>query len=155
MKPSLYVAIALLVSVPALAWGTTFTTNNHIPVNVAVFVGCAVGGDVAMVALTGTLHILNVVTIDGAGIHLQEHFNPTGITGTGLTTGDKFQGTGITRSSFLMTPAGTIEVTFINRFNIVGTGRAPSFIVRETEHTTVLADGTATTTVSTFTMECK
>ena len=118
MKPSLYVAIALLVSVPALAWGTTFTTNNHIPVNVAVFVACAVGGDGEMVALTGTLHILNVVTIDGAGIHLQEHFNPTGITGTGLTTGDKFQGTGITRSSFLIILPGIFDLTHISRFNI-------------------------------------
>ena len=158
MRQLLYVVLALVVSaVPALSQATTLTTNIQIPINIALFVPCAAGGAGETVTVAGTLHILDIVTIDAAAgsIRLEEHFNPTGVVGTGLTTGDKYRGTGITRSSFHVTPAGTFEFTHINRFNVIGQGRASNFTIRETVHTTVLADGTATSTVGNFTTVCK
>jgi len=158
MRQLLYVVLALVVSaLPALSQATTLTTNIEIPINIGLFVPCAAGGAGEAVTVAGTLHVLNIITIDAAAgiIRLQEHFNPTGVVGTGFTTSDKYRGTGITRTSFNLTPAGTFEFTHINRFNIIGQGRAANFAVRETVHTTVLADGTVTSTVGNFTTECK
>src|SRR6266571_8961895 len=106
MRQLLYVVLALVVSaVPALSQATTLTTNIEIPINIGLFVPCAAGGAGETVTVAGTLHILDIVTIDAAAgsIRLEEHFNPTGVVGTGFTTSDKYRGTG-TRTSFNVTP---------------------------------------------------
>jgi len=94
------------------------------------------------VAIAGTLHILNVITIDANGIHLLEQFQPNG--NCRNWPHDRGQVSRYRHYSLVHPPdsADTFEFTHINRFDIIGQGRASNFTIRETVHTIVLADGT-------------
>jgi hypothetical protein len=145
---------ALAGASAAGAAATTVTTNEQVPVTVLAFVPCANDGAGELVLLTGTLHVLTHVTIDDqGGLHVKQHFQPQGVSGTGLTTGDKYQGTGVTQSEFNAT-AG-FEATDINNFRIIGQGPGNNFLVHSTFHVTVTPNGDVTTVVDNFSVECR
>jgi hypothetical protein len=138
----------------ARAQATTVTTNEFVPVTVLAFVPCANDGAGELVILTGTLHVLSHVTIDDqGGLHVKQHFQPQGISGTGLTTGDTYHGTGVTQSEFDAT-AG-VEQTSINNFRIIGQGPNNNLLVHSTSHVTVTPNGDVTTVVDNFSVECQ
>ena len=145
---------ALMVLALTLPAQAEVVTNDKIPVDISVFIPCAVGGAGEVVILSGNLHILTSVTLDGnGGFHADTHFQPQGISGTGLTSGDKYQGTGVTRSSF----NGKVgfENTFVNNFRIIGQGPGNNLLVHQNVHITVHPDGTVTASVDNFKVECK
>jgi hypothetical protein len=155
------IATLLAVAAPALAGAaaagaeaTTVTTNEQVPVTVFAFVPCANDGAGELVVLTGTLHVLTHVTTDAqGGLHVKQHFQPQGISGTGLTTGDTYHGTGVTQTAFNAT-AGT-EQTSINNFRIIGQGPDNNYLVHATFHVTVTPSGDVTTIVDNFSVECR
>jgi hypothetical protein len=147
-------AMALAGAAVADAEATAVTTNEQIPITLVVFVPCANGGAGELVELTGTLHVLTHVTSDAqGGLHVKQHFQPQGISGTGLTTGDKYQATGVTQEEFNATVG--ITDTFINNFRIIGEGPGNNFLVHTTFHVTVNANGVVTTIVDNFSIECR
>jgi hypothetical protein len=146
--------VALAGAAAAGAEATTVTTNEQIPVVVVAFVPCANGGAGELVVLEGTLHVLTHVTIDDqGGLHVKQHFQPQGISGTGLTTGDTYYGTGVTQTEFNAT-AGS-EQTSINNFRIIGQGPDNNLLVHATFHVTVTPTGDVTTVVDNFSVECR
>jgi hypothetical protein len=145
-------ALALLVT-PTQA-GTV--VNESTPLDLSVFVPCANGGAGELVELTGNLHILETLTVNGNNFSLVEHFQPQGVSGTGQTTGARYQATGVTsmsqKGSF---QNGQATATFINRFDIIGQGPGNNFTIHETEHLTINADGTVTVFFDNFVADCK
>jgi len=130
------------------------TTNVKVPVDIGVFIPCAAGGSGEVVFLTGNLHVLLRFTIDSrGGIHAGYHFQPQGISGVGQTTGDKYQGTGVTQAEFNAKVG--VEETFINNFRIIGQGNGNNFLVHETFHITINANGSVTAFLDNFSVDCR
>ena len=135
---------------------TTFTDNMKFPVNIGVFIPCAAGGAGEVVFLSGNLHSLFHLTVNGNNFKFKIHNQPQGISGTGLTTGDKYQGTGVTQETFGGSFVnGQFSDTFVNNFRIIGQGRGNNFLVHETFHITFNANGELTAFVNNFRSECK
>jgi hypothetical protein len=150
----------IVVVLCALTVGSAYagtTTNEKTPFDMWVWVSCANGGNGELVRLTGELHVLFLVTFDqDGGLLVASHFQPMGVTGLGEVTGDRYQATGITRDNENFRPAGyPFETTYVNNFWIVGQGSGNNFLVHQTFHITVNANGELTTQVDNFRTECK
>jgi hypothetical protein len=138
---------------PGMA-ATVITFSSVFPIAIDVLIPCANGGLGEIVSLSGNLHDLFHITIDGrGGGHFRVHDNPQGITGVGQTTGAKYQATGVTQSQTNFTVGSTD--TFINNFRIIGQGPGNNFLVHENFHVTVNANGTVTVAHDNFSIECK
>jgi hypothetical protein len=84
------------------------------------------------------------------------HFQPQGISGTGETTGAKYTATGVTQQSFKSSlQNGQANFTFVNNFRMIGQGPGNNFLVHETLHIPMAADGTVTVVHDNFTIDCK
>jgi hypothetical protein len=72
------------------------------------------------------------------------------------TTGDKYQATGVTRTSFSMSLQNDqANTTFVNNFRIIGQGPGNKFLVHETAHITINANGTVTVNHDNLSFDCK
>jgi hypothetical protein len=139
-----------------LAQAETFTDNEIIPIVLEVFIPCAAGGAGEIVVLSGDLHVLFHGTINGNRFVMKAHFQPQGISGVGLTTGDKYQATGVTQETFGGSFVnGQFSDTFVNNFRIIGQGPGNNFLIHETFHVTVNANGEVTVVHVNFTVDCK
>ncbi len=146
-------AVLLLTGIPAYA---AVVTNTSIPLDLTVFVPCADGGAGEDIQLSGFLHVLISTTVDNnGGVHFSEQFNPQDVSGVGLTTGDKYRATGLTRDDFSTTSSGLVQFSFVNRFDMIGQGPGNNFSVHETQHVTILPDGTVTVSFDNLTITCK
>ena len=145
--------IALLVCAPIYA---AVVINTSFPVNIPVLIPCAAGGAGEVVTLTGNLHVLMSVTVNANNVSFDSHFQAQGISGTGSVTGDKYQATGITRFNFNADVIGfPFNTTLVNNFRIIGQGTGNNFVVHQTFHITVNANGDVTAFVDNFTAECR
>jgi hypothetical protein len=130
--------------------------NDTTEINLTVFIPCAAGGTGETVDLTGTLHTLITFTIDGNTVSGFFHFQPQGISGTGETTGAKYQATGVTQEGFKNSlQNGQANETFVNNFRLIGQGPGNNFLVHETLHFTINADGAVTVSHDNFSADCK
>src|SRR5689334_19455813 len=146
--------VALLGPTSALAAADSFTVSSKFPIDLVVFIPCAAGGAGEIVELTGNLHDLFHITLDGSGgVHVSFLDNPQGIKGYGWTTGARYQGTGGTHDHF-NSKVGYQE-TFINNFRMIGQGPGNNFLIHENFHITVNANGTVTSFHDNFSIECK
>jgi len=129
-------------------------TNVVYPVAIGVFIACANGGSGEVVVLTGNLHELFNVTLDGqGGAHVKSHFQPQQLAGVGLITGDRYQGTGVTQDMFNAKVGETY--TFVNNYRIIGQGPDNNFVVHEVTHVTVRPDGTVSAMVDQTSADCQ
>ncbi len=130
--------------------------NDRTDIDLTIFVPCADGGVGETVDLSGPLHTLISFTINGNNVSGKMHFQPQGISGTGESTGDKYQATGVTQESFKNSlQNGQANDTFINNFRIIGQGPGNNFLVHETLHFTINANGTTTVSHDNFSVDCK
>lgn len=130
------------------------TYNEKYAFDMMAWVPCANDGAGENVTLSGEMHELWTVTLDGnGGFHLKMHFNPQGVTGTGDVTGAKYNATGVTQDQL----NGRIgfEYTYVNNFRIIGQGKGNNLTIHENIHITVLADGTVTSYHDDFKIDCK
>ena len=130
--------------------------NDRTDVSLTVFVPCAADGAGEDVDLSGSLHTLITFTINGNNVSGFFRFQPQGISGTGETTGEKYRGTGVTQESFKTSlQDGQANSTFVNNFRIIGQGPGNNFLVHETLHFTINANGTTTVSHDNFSVACK
>jgi hypothetical protein len=95
-------------------------------------------------------------TVNGNDVSGYFHFQPQGLSGTGETTSDKYQATGVTQQSFKASlQNGQANLTFVNNFRIIGQGPGNNYLVHETMHITINADGTVTMSHDNFSVDCK
>ena len=147
------IAVLAILVVPAKA---AVVQNDSSPFAFSVFVPCANGGAGEIVDLSGDLHTLVTMTINGNNISGNAHYQPQGISGTGETTGAKYQATGITTENFKGSlQNGQFTDTFVNNFRIIGEGSGNNYLVHEVAHITINADGTITVNFDTPTIDCK
>ena len=105
--------------------------------------------------LSGDLHIVSHITRDaGGGYHLDDHYQPQGISGVGMTSGARYQATGVTRSSENCR-ALPYNYTLVNNFRIIGQGTGNNYLLHETFHLTVNANGELTASADNFGVDCK
>jgi hypothetical protein len=130
--------------------------NDTTEINLSIFIPCAAGGAGETVDLTGPLHTLITFTISGNNVSGFFHFQPQGISGTGETTGARYQATGVTQESFKNSlQNGQVNETFVNNFRIIGQGPGNNFLVHETLHFTINANGAVTVSHDNFSADCK
>lgn len=147
------VAILTMLVIPANA---AVQVNDTTEISLSVFIPCAAGGAGETVDLSGPLHTLVSSTINGNNVSGYFHFQPQGISGIGDSTGSKYHATGVTSESFNNSlQNGQANLTFVNNFRIIGQGPNNNYLVHETMHVTINADGTATVFHDNFSVECK
>ena len=89
----------------------------------------------------GYLHDMIGVTINANQISITAHDQPHNLKGTD-TSGRAYEGVGVTRDHASGSLTGNqFESTFVNTFNMIGKGGAPSYKLHETTHFTVRPDG--------------
>lgn len=148
--------IGLAVTMIVIPAHAAIQTNNRTDIALSEFVPCAAGGAGEIVDLAGPLHTLISLTINGNDVSGIFHFQPQGISGVGETTGQKYRATGVTEESFKTAlQNGQANLTFVNNFRIIGQGPGNNFLVHETLHMTINADGSLTVTHDNFSTECK
>jgi hypothetical protein len=149
----IFAALALF-AVPADA---AKQVNDVTDIDLTVFIPCADGGAGELVDLSGRLHTLITLTINGNNVSGTAHFQPQGISGTGETTGDKYQATGVTKDSSFKGSFqnGQFNQTFVNNFRIIGQGPGNNYLVHETLHIAFNAKGTLTVFHDNLSVDCK
>jgi hypothetical protein len=151
-KMCLLASLALMIA-PAYA---AVEVNDKTEIALTVFIPCAADGAGEVVDLAGPLHTLISFTINGNNVSGYSHFQPQGIVGVGETTGVKYQATGITQESFKNSfRNGQANDTFVNNFRIIGQGPGNNFLVHETEHFTINANGSVTVFHDNFNVVCQ
>lgn len=122
----------------------------------SVFVPCANEGAGETISGDLPIHVLITVTINGNNFSAKDHFQPQGGTLVGQTTGDTYHATGVTQDMVKGSlQNGQATFTSINNFRMIGPGPGNNFLVHETLHTTLNANGDVTVTHDGFSIECK
>ena len=146
-------AVLTMLVIPANA---AVQVSDTTEISLSVFIPCAAGGAGEVVDLSGPLHTLVSSTINGNDISGYFHFQPQGISGIGESTGTKYHATGVTSESFKNSVQnGQANLAFVNNFRIIGQGPNNNYLVHETMHVTINADGSATVFHDDFSVECK
>jgi hypothetical protein len=131
-----------------------FTIQSDIPFNVTQFVPCGNGGAGQDVVFSGNIHdVLHVTQTPSGQLTVKAIDNPQGVIGIGQVDGAIYHGTGMTQSTFT-TRFGQAS-TLVNRFHLVSSGPGGSFVVYETSHFTINANGTVTTVIDNVRVECQ
>ena len=124
------------------------------PISITKFVPCANGGLGEDVSLTGDIHSVFHVTLDGrGGAHIVVIHNPQGVSGVGLTTGAKYQGAGTHQDEFNATVG--VEETTVTTGLLIGQGPGNNLLTHDVFHTTVLANGLVTSWHENLSIECR
>ena len=147
------VMATLLISVA----GNAATVSTSFTINEVFSVPCAAGGAGEDVAVSGQLHAVAGLTLNGNNVHFVAVFNPQDVIGVGLTTGDKYQGAGVTRENLNLSLSSGIpgEFTYVNAFHLIGQASASNLSIHETIHVTVNANGTFTVTIDKLSVICQ
>lgn len=154
--PKVVFCICMVIAIAMLSANAAIQENDTTDIDLTVFVPCAAGGAGETVDLTGPLHTVITFTINGNNVSGFFHFQPQGISGTGETTGAKYQATGVTQESFKNSlQNGQANETFVNNFRVIGEGPGNNFLVHETLHFTINADGRVTVSHDNFSADCK
>jgi hypothetical protein len=151
------VTIPLQQQQQAYGAAQTFTEVFKRPIDTTLFVPCAAAGEGEEVHLTGTVHGVFHITLDGADDDDDGHVIVNiaqEMSGTGLTTGDKYHGKGT--SHFEVNIKVGAETTSVSTINIIGQGgHGNNFLAHTTLHATVNPNGTVTAVVVNESVECK
>jgi hypothetical protein len=139
---------------PSLAAETsTQQFVNHLAVT--RFVPCANGGAGEDVFLSGDIHVVVHVTLDGTGgAHFDEIHNPQGVSGVGLITGAMYRGVGGSPLDASNIRVGE-EHTSVRNMLLIGQGPGNNLVLHADFHITVLADGTVTAFHDNLSMSCR
>lgn len=143
----------------AAAQSNTSNTNKRTQdVVIQQFVPCANGGAGEDVLLTGTLHDIIHFSVNDNHALIDTFSNYQHFSGVGLTSGDRYRltGGGHALLSFDVNDgAPEVDSFHLNVSNVIGQGKAPNLILRDTSHLTINANGEVTAAHSNFVFECK
>ena len=146
---ALVLVVAAVCTVAATAAQAETTVTKDIPFD-ATLDGCG-----ATITLSGTLQeVFTVQALARGGFKIAFHIHPQNVSGFS-SDGARYGGTGGTHETTIFTPSGGLVDTYVNRFHIVGTGKAPSYYVKETLHLTVTPAGAITASFDKFSIDCR
>lgn len=131
---------------------TTVTTNETLTLTQQSFNSC--NGET--VTLTGEVHVVTHVTTDAnGGTHTKSHQNFENVTGTGALTLVTYRG--VSSNNHTVNNNGSNaqqEFTMINRVRLISRGPTDNLLFSVTVHSTINANGQATSTVNNVTIDC-
>ena len=134
----------------------TSNVNLKFPIGISLFIPCANGGAGEMVDVSGDLHQLVTLVVNGNHFHIKMQFQPQGLSGLGEITRDKYQATGGTQvvqdGTFLN---GQYAETDVNNFRFIGQGTGNNFLEHDVFHVTFDADGIITSNHVSSSFDCK
>jgi hypothetical protein len=153
----LSIVIILAVALPVnAAPASTYTSNEIVQYTMTVWVPCANDGLGEYVDFSGEFHSLYHYAINGNSFTFKGHGNAQGITGVGQITGDKYQATGVSQytetGSFVN---GQHSWTDVYNFQVVGQGKGNNYLVHQTQHYTINANGELTVSFDNLSVDCK
>lgn len=152
MRTKLTIAALVAVMIAGTA-SAEVKENVKVPTTLLQVIPCS--GD--LVVVQGYMHILMTSTEDeNGGIHGKVHFQPQGLSGVvvvGPNMGAKYQATGVTQDTVNAKKGQTY--TYINNYRWIGQGQAPNFMVHETWHITINANGELTAVVDNVKVTCR
>jgi len=152
---------------PAQAQATTVRTVMVTPVQMTVFVPCALNGLGEQVLLTGQLRSQVTVTEDATGVvHYTHQLIPDGVQGVGQTSGTKYRATGMHYHSGEWLhgdpndpnnplPNPPYHLQYIQNFRVIGQGPGNNFLLHILWRVTVNANGQVTGYVDDYSEECR
>lgn len=153
--PVIFLIAALLILVTPRRDNAEVIQRIDMPIATDVLSPCAAGGQDEIVAISGVVHLVFSVTTDSnGGLHINTHSNNQGVSGIGLMTGDKYQATGSSGFSS-NTTNGAGEFNFVDNFGLIGQGPGNNFVIQETAHMTINANGDVTANISSLTAACR
>jgi hypothetical protein len=124
------------------------------PISITKFVPCANGGLGEDISLSGAIHSVFHVTLDGSGgAHVVVIHNPQDVSGVGLTTGARYQGVGTHQDAFNAKIG--VEETIVTTGMLIGQGPGNNLLTHDVIHTTVLANGLVTSSHDFVSIECR
>jgi hypothetical protein len=141
---------ALVGAGSARAQATTTTTNIEFPLDVTLDNPCT--GE--PIAFSGRGHLVIRTTATPSGVFTTTvHSNLQDVSGVGAVSGATFhfQAAGTTT----ITAAPAQETTIVNDFRVIGPGPGNNFLVHNTTHLTIDANGVATATVDNTFATCR
>ena len=146
------VVSAPLLPTPARAQANTVTTNETIPFSSVVVETC--NGN--SVTLTGQLHLVHHFTTDSSGgTHMTTHTNYQGVEGTSAPVPVAYQAVSSNTHKFKDNGNNPQSVFHnVDRVRLISQGSTDNLILNFTTHTTVNAEGTATSTFIKAEAEC-
>ena len=153
--------ILVLCAISALVVGVSAAqaaveTNEVVTESFSQLVPCANGGIGETISGDVQLHVLITSTINRNRASGKFHFQPQGSTLVGETTGDVYRATGVTQGSFSGSLTnGQYSETFVNNFRMIGPGPGNNYLVHETFHVTITANGDVTVERERISVECK
>ena len=159
MKASLTAFVSILFFVvlllPSFSLAAT-QMNNKTVIHMQFFVPCAAGGAGENVDLSGPLHTMITYTINRRHVSGAFHVQPQGMHGIGETTGTKYEGTGVSEQTFTGSFRNEQNTnSFVNNFRFIGQGPGNNFVMHETLHINISADGDVTVNHDNFSFACK
>jgi len=158
-KLFLLLSVLTVAAVFAIAAGAggNGAGRGSFPIDDQVFVPCANGGAGETVDISGSLNFVFHSFFDSAGgEHLQLKSNLQGVSGVGLTTGTKYQASD--SETFVFNVAADDapnETTAVSNMQVTGQGPGNNFLLHETAHFTINANGTVTAQHDNFSVDCK
>jgi hypothetical protein len=146
-----------LVFVGAVGAAGQGADRASFPFDEQVFVPCANGGAGESVDLSGSINFLFHSTFDqSGGMHVQLKSNLQGVSGVGTTTGAKYRASDSETLVFNVdVDDAPFESTSVSSFNIIGQGKGNNFVLHESAHFTVDANGDVTAQHDNFGVDCK
>lgn len=136
----------------ARAQATTVTTNQTITLNAVEVNSCA--GEV--ITLNGQIHTVTHVTLaPNGGRHTKMHQNFENVTGTGALSLTNYRAVSVNNHTFNNNGSNAQnETTNINRVRLISQGPGDNLLINASIHTTINANGEATSTVVRFEAVC-
>ena len=149
-------AVAAVFATAAGAGGNG-AERGSFPLDGQVFVPCANGGAGEFVEVSGSLNFVFHLFFDSAGgNHLQLKSNLQGVSGIGLTTGTKYRMSDSESQQFnVAADDAPNETTSVSSMRIIGQGPGNNFVLHESAHFTVNANGDVTAQHDHFSVDCK
>jgi hypothetical protein len=136
---SLALVFGAMLALPANAG---VVTNEVVPFTTTVTIDCDQDGTPEdIVPLSGQLHVLITTTSNATVTTIRDLFVPRNVTGTGTITGATYRGVGNTQDTTIQVTGGPNVFTFVNNFYIVGQDEGYRYLIHETFHVTIDANG--------------
>lgn len=154
LKRSMSAVLPLVLIASALMLNRALAaTVFNVKMPVAGFVADACTGE--LVDLAGELHTMDTLTTDhNGGVHHDIYFNQH-VKGTGETSGAVYLLNESKHTTINTNSGDTVTETMPKSVELVAQGQAPNLLLHELIHMTVNPDGTITSSVDTFSTECR
>lgn len=143
--------LGIVLLTGAFTQAIVIKSNDKVDVIFGAFVPCS--GE--FLTLEGRLHFTDHITFNDNNYNFKSHAQPMNLMGVG-TQGNKYVGTGVTKSGDTGSWDGfPWNYTYVNNFRMIGQGQAPNYMVHETRHVTVNANGELTSFVDNYRVTCE